>query len=312
MDERPGAVERIGAAVTRIAADPRLRRAASTARKLSGPIALLALMAAAWSARSVLADVFAQIAPLNLVVALALWSPVHAVPAVFDRTVLRGMGVTVQLRSLYDTYFARLPAKYLPGGVWHNVSRLSDLRNRGVSGQALTVLGALQISVPAGTALAIGGTLLALSGSPFQPAAPIAGVAVLTLVATPFVVLAASRTVEAAPVRRSVTRAVLASMTTWVFASLAFHTYLSAFSLTTGGGGVPGIAGAYLVGWGTGFLSIFTPQGLGVFEASTAALLQTDRPFELIVTVAAGFRAVPLISDVLAWATHTVARRFSR
>lgn len=311
MDEPQGALERSGSYVTRIASNPRIRTAAAGGRRLFGPVALVAVLVAAWSAREVLGQVLRDASPTTLMIALLLWTPVHAVPAAFDRVVLTGLGVEVRLGSLYDTYFARLPAKYLPGGVWHNVSRLSDLRAQGIPRRALTILAILQFSIPAGTALAVGGMLLSVSGSSFRPAAPIALAAILTLVATPFAVSAALGNATRAAIRPALAGGTVASVATWVFASLAFSFYLSAFSLNSSGA-LPGTAGAYLVGWGTGFISIFTPQGLGVFEASTAALLHTGSPFELMVAVVSGFRVIPLTSDVLAWAAHGFARRRSK
>jgi hypothetical protein len=58
-----------------------------------------------------------------------------------------------------------------------------------------------------------------------------------------------------------------------------------------------------LFSWGIGFISIFAPQGIGVFEVVAADLLRGVEPLMGIAAVIAGFRLIILTADAVAWLT---------
>ncbi len=67
-------------------------------------------------------------------------------------------------------------------------------------------------------------------------------------------------------------------------------------------GANPGeIAGAYLFSWAVGFVSIFAPQGIGVFEVVAAELMSPAGTFMSVAALFAGFRLVILVADATVW-----------
>jgi hypothetical protein len=95
----------------------------------------------------------------------------------------------------------------------------------------------------------------------------------------------------------------------WVFAAAAFVAYVEAYSglalllspLETGS--------AYLLSWGIGFLAIFAPQGIGVFEVAAAELLRGSASLTSIAALLAGFRLVILVADAIMWAAGRMLRK---
>ncbi len=61
-------------------------------------------------------------------------------------------------------------------------------------------------------------------------------------------------------------------------------------------------AGAYLFSWGVGFIAIFAPQGIGVFEVVAADLMRSDSTFMSVAALLAGFRLIILAADATVWA----------
>ena len=91
----------------------------------------------------------------------------------------------------------------------------------------------------------------------------------------------------------------------WLAIGTLFWAYLEVVGSTT-------IAwldtvGAFGVSWGAGFIALFAPQGLGVFEGTLVAVMDWGAEAVLLV---AGFRAVLLVRDLLLTvAAEVVARR---
>jgi hypothetical protein len=61
------------------------------------------------------------------------------------------------------------------------------------------------------------------------------------------------------------------------------------------------VAGAYLFSWGIGYISLFAPQGIGVFEAVAGNMLVTPMSFGEMAALIAGFRIISLVADGVVW-----------
>jgi hypothetical protein len=69
------------------------------------------------------------------------------------------------------------------------------------------------------------------------------------------------------------------------------------------------MGGIYLFSWGVGFLSIFAPQGLGVFELVASELLKGSIGFMGLAALIGGFRAVVLVADLVVWCAYQALGR---
>lgn len=280
---------------------PAKRKLLDVARGVFTPLALTGLAWAAYAARGEISAIVSQARTGPLVVAMLAWASLNLLVPAISLVWLRGLGTTTDYRTLLRIHLDRLPARYLPGGVWHTVTRYLDLSARGVDRQRLAALAVLENTAPPAIALALAALCVSLAGAhpPAVPALLLLGAASLAL--APFVILRLSlRALPRLPVMASAAAfARLAAF--WLVACFAFIVYWSAFPFVAIAGGVPSVAGAYLLGWTAGFAAIFAPQGLGVFEATVTWLLGGELPFATVVLLAAGFRAVTIAGDLLAY-----------
>lgn len=291
---------------------PWLKGVVKAARWLFAPAAVFFLLAAGWRSRHLFANLLEQAAWMPLLLAVLLWALLHLLSPVFTWLVLGETGAALPYRAALEIHVSRLPARYLPGGIWHTVSRVVDLHHRGVGKATLTAMVILENTVPVAAALALGGAFLLPAGdrAALGWAAAAAGLALLALPP----LLMRQRLWKDWPKLplRTYLAAVGVSLAFWAIAGVAFVCYWSAFPGVRANAPFTEIYGSYLLAWAAGFLSVFAPQGIGVFEAAIGALLKGALPFAGVAVLAAGFRAASVAADLLAWATLHAVRRTAR
>ena len=298
----------------------RLQRAARPARRvyLAGLAVAIVWLAAA--RRADVADMLRDARPALLAAALAATFVLIWLLARFWAVSLRQLGHPVAGREVALATARALPTRYVPLGVSFAVGRIALLRAAGVPLAPLSATAALEMVVHVAVALTLGLALLAASGaltSGLTAAAAVAAVAAAA--ASPAVGgrilsrLAARRGVTLAVTWRGYARLAAADAAYWVWASATFVLYLRAFPAGDGFGTVH-IAGAFMVAWAVGFLTVLAPQGLGVAELSLVALLAGSAETGVaLALVIGGYRLVQLARDMLAAsAAEVIATRRAR
>lgn len=276
------------------------RQAVALARLAFTPLALVFLGWALYSQREALGDVLggAHLGALALLV--LAWTLLHFLSPLAAFFCLKDTTNAPTYGELLRLHLVRLPARYLPGGIWHTVVRVAELDRRGSPRTGLAWMVALENLVPLCTSVAIGTSFLWASGALARAPAAALLVASIALVAGIPALLR-----KLVPGSHSLTASryasvVGASLLFWTAASATFAGYLSS---------LPGLAsfdpveaaGAYLLAWAAGFAALFAPQGLGVFESTAAYLLRGGPTFALMLAVAAGFRVIVLGGDVMGY-----------
>jgi len=94
----------------------------------------------------------------------------------------------------------------------------------------------------------------------------------------------------------------------WMAAMAAFYSYMSSIPLIAASYKPLLMVVHYLFSYVVGFVSIFAPQGIGVFEVVVAELADLDMPFTQVVILVAGFRVLILLSDIVSWAIYMLLR----
>lgn len=200
-----------------------------------------------------------------------------------------------------------LPARYVPLGVTYAASRIALLAAAGRPLAALTVTAGLEMIVSASVALAAGLALLGAVGALGIGPAWIAAALIATMVAVSPLVggRAVDRLLDRLGVGLVITRKgylrVLAwSVAYWTWAAVTFTLYMRAFPAADAVGSLE-VAGAFMVAWAVGFLTVFAPQGIGVAELGLVALLASEDTGGIAVAaVFAGYRIVQAFRDGLA------------
>lgn len=209
-------------------------------------------------------------------------------------------GIRIDLATSLGVYMRRIPARYLPGGIWHSVARYADMKfDAGVDGRALRRLFLLEMILVAVSGLLACGLGLAV----FAPQDPV------------FAFAALQAAVGAAA---AVIAVVLAWRRAWKRLGLGATLFLliwpataGAFALIAhpllGACSAPTIMSTYLVAAVQGYLAIFAPQGWGVAEASYALLEPCHVGIPSVVAGFLLFRISAIAGDVVSYAVWAVA-----
>lgn len=269
-----------------------------------------------WTRRGDIAELVTGTRPGWLVLALAL-GLVQLLPNVgFWTVTLADLRSPVPMRAVLSATARSVPARYLPGSVWYALGRATLLRReQGTSKRALGTAAILESALGVVVAIALGTALLASAGR-FPGRGPWLALwfVVLGILGSPPAINAVLRFVArrrgGEPQQlswRGWSRLVAITVVHWGWSATTFTVYLHAFPALSVES-VAEVAGSFLVAWVVGFLAIFAPQGLGVFEASVAALLTTANAPAAAVVVA-GYRALILVRDVVAFGAASFAER---
>lgn len=274
------------------------------AKRIFLPVAIIFLAYFAWQSRDMLGDVIRNANVLHLAIATGTWLLMNGIAAVFSTQVFRALEVPLSYGTAARIHVANLPARYVPGGIWHTVGRAANFRQLGTGARDITIFIFLENVLAICVAFVLGGLLLATTRG-FEGWGQIAVFAACAggalLIASPF--LLATRVVRDGirfPVRKFLLLTILTALS-WCVAATAFVTYLSAFPGIAGHIAPLEVAGSYLFSWGVGFITVFAPQGVGVFEVVAANLMRGTEPLMGVAALVAGFRLIILAADVTAW-----------
>ena len=281
------------------------------AKRIFLPIAFAFLTWFAWESRELLVDVVRNARPLALALAVLAWMLMHALAPLFSMLIFRARNVPLSYKTAARIHIVNLPARYIPGGIWHTVGRIAGFRDMGVGQRDISIFVFLENALAICVAFVIGGSLLAanrgLDGwGQIAALAAVSGAAFL--LATPFILsLRVIQGNDRFPARDFVAVTIVTAVS-WCIAATAFVIYLSAFPGLALQAAPLETAGAYLFSWGVGFISIFAPQGIGVFEVVAAELMRGDSAFMSVAALLAGFRLVILAADATVWvALHVLS-----
>lgn len=268
------------------------------------PLAFGFIIYFAWQSRDILAIVIVNTQPKYIILAIFLLIMVHFVAPVSVVMILKTCGSSISYKFSLKTHINRLPARYLPGGIWHTVGRTMDFYRQGVKPVHLTAFVLLENILGVSTAFIIGGiSVWCYRGitdvwGKFAVVGCVCSVLGLSLV--PKILNWQILTSVSRIHYRFYLQTIAIYIPIWILLTSAFTSYLSAFS-ALGVVSMLEVAGIYIFSWGVGFLAIFSPQGIGIFEMVAANMLTAPLTFSNIAVILAGFRVVTMIADITLW-----------
>lgn len=268
------------------------------------PAALACLGYFGWTARSSILSIIESaegwfwVSALLLLIIRNLSQPIPTV------MILRGLGSKVSWLNVIKITIERLPARYIPGGIWHSTAQAVDLKNLGVPFDLLSGMLFLQQLLAIGTALIMGGMGLAL----FHPdrqwffyGAGISVIAFVAIIAFSLITIFLARRRGHAPQVKYFIYASVLSTFFWLVPALAFDALVNSFPEIDISATSLLIGSVFLFSRGVGFLAIFAPQGIGVFEFVAAALLPTTYEATSVAVILFSFRIVGFVADTITY-----------
>ncbi len=259
------------------------------------------------------------------------------------RLVLRRLGYSLSLPKSVRIYLASEFVRYLPGNVWHVITRILWSEREGIPKS----IGFISMTVELVTKLASAALLFAVTLL-FWPRVDVLGQAiggrtavVLGLAAIPVLLVMlqprllawglnrALKLMRKPPIMlpmryRDVLVVVLWWCVSWVIGGLAF--YLVVMGVTSSGPDGGGVGWSLLalvlsigiaaLGWDIGFLSFITPSGLGFREGAVALLLSlalVASPIALATVIAFLWRILATLAELLCvGSAHLIVSRLER
>lgn len=268
---------------------------------------VVALLAIAWylvrHADELRALLSWRVAAHCLIAALLL-AAVHPLIAFAFFQLQRYNGIAVSLPTSLAIYMRRIPARYVPGGVWHSVSRLADMRLEASIGIAqLRSQFLLEAVLVATSGLLVCGMgfLVLPDGSPARIAAALqAGIGLAAA-------LAAFVLVRHREGKRRLLVALSTFLVVWPLAGVTFA--IIAAGLVVPDCGYLATVSTYVVAAVQGYIAIFAPQGWGVAEASFTLFDPCGRALHQVLGVFLLYRLSAIGGDLLGYAVWALLAR---
>lgn len=268
------------------------------------PLSLLVIGWFIWQSRISLGDMLQEGQWLLLLLALLLWIGTNLLAPLVSVYIFRTCHIDIAWLTALHIHCSRLPAKYLPGGIWHSLGRANDYYNLGhgvkMIGFYFVLENFLLITV---TLLMSAGVVQDQIESPnlriFVQSLPILmGIALLIFPAGARLFMKMKNTFSV----KAYFKAVIVLFVYWCIVGLTFACYISAFTALALNSSLVEMASIYIFSWSIGYLALFAPQGIGVAEFIAGNLLTRDNQVGQILAFLIGFRVLILIADLATWA----------
>lgn len=240
-----------------------------------------------------------------LILSVFFWASLHFISPVFTTTILRSCNLALSYRDAFLIHSRRLPAKYIPGGIWHTIARVTDYHNKGISTRQIGHYVLVENIVTAAVTFLVGGYITSQLQFINDKWQIIAGF--LSFTGAFVLVLLPWLTNRKLLISKEVMNikiyflGILVAAFFWIVAACSFVSFLTIFpdrflSLSFVESG-----GIYIFSWGIGFVALFAPQGIGVTELVTSQLFGSEMGISSMAALLASFRLVIFVGDLTGW-----------
>lgn len=264
------------------------------------------LIAVFYQNRADVYSIFSAASVPGLALAIAFWVLATLLMPTIAFTILRDRGNDIRLQTLLAIHLNRIPSKFLPGGVWQTFARAYDMSSMGVTKTdiSLVVLYENSYSIILAAMVSTLGIYLLNSNALYSTLALFLFFGSIATIPLAF----AFRRQGFILSGRAYLRLTSICVLFWALASGAFYAYMRAIGLITAEDSGLLTVMHYLFSYVVGFVSIFAPQGIGVFEVVFAELSAIEMPLTQAVVFVAGFRVLVMLSDMLTWLAYMLLR----
>ena len=290
------------------------RQALRAARLLFTPVAILFLLYLGWQSKSELLQLYGSANLTLLLIAALAWATMNLLGPLLATVLLRGLGYEFGYYEAARIHIKNLPARYLPGGIWHTVGRVVDYRRIGIKDRDIATFVFLENALALTTALAIGGSVIGWFRGPqgwglIATVGAIAGSAAVILL--PFLSRSRLPNYVTGPAIRAYVIGVVVVAFSWCVAAGGFSTFVIAFHELSSVASPLELAGIYLFSWAAGFIAVFAPQGIGIFEVVAAEMIRDSYSLANTTALLVTLRLIIMVADVTVWASGLLVFRLT-
>lgn len=243
-----------------------------------------------------------RISPSTLCLCVSIYTLSHFLATAATKTLFAANGYPMRHATFLRIHLQRLPAKYLPGGIWQTVGRGADLVQLGIPTRTVVQTLFLEQILAIWWAGFIGFILVGCTFDGKTRATAVTLAFALLASAGLLMLLIAKFKPDAAGLARAARtpKACAAYVVGWCCLASAFTCYAWLGGLTQA---APlRIGASFLVSWMLGALAFFAPQGMGVFELVMQHAIFLPQPDNAqSLWLIGSYRLVVLSADLLAW-----------
>lgn len=283
---------------------PLLRHTIRWAKLVFTPLSISVIGWFIWQSRVSLSDMLQEGQWLLLLLGLLLWISTNLLAPLISVFIFRSCAIHIAWINALHIHCSRLPAKYLPGGIWHSIGRANDYYSLGHGvkkiGFYFVLENFLLITVTLFISAGIVQDKIEITGlRNFVQSLPILmGIALLVFPAGARLFVKIENPISV----KAYFMAVITLFIYWSIVGLTFACYISAFTALALNSSLIEMAGIYIFSWSIGYMTLFAPQGIGVAEFIAGNLLTRDDQVGQILAFLIGFRVLILIADLASWA----------
>lgn len=277
-------------------------RALYIARVVFTPLSIFVILVFVWQSRAELDEILQNGDWILLLASLVLWIVTNILSPLVTVYLFRSYQMPITYGTALMIHCNRLPAKYLPGGIWHSVGRAADYTALGYRGKKIGMYFLMEnfllVSVTLGISagfiddmISIPTLRIVVSLLPYCMG--------LGLLVFPISLQILFKSDFFST--KSYFMALGLLVVYWCSIGITFVTYISAFEGLQLEASTVETAAIYIFSWVLGYVALFAPQGIGVAEYISSTLLTNGSGAGAILALLVGFRVLVLIADLIAW-----------
>ncbi|WP_162315556.1 hypothetical protein [Pseudoxanthomonas yeongjuensis] len=242
-------------------------------------------------------------ASVPLLVFAALWlAMLHPLTAFALWRVQFVLGIERVYSRTLSSYVNRLPARFIPGGIWHSLARYADIHDeiQASAGHLARLLLADMVAIATGAALASGALGLAL----FDGGAPATRLAILMMACGGVGCFSPLLLFPNQHRRSRIIHWIIAVFLlglVWVGVGVAFTVVAKAFGEPFFTCPSTALVTTYTTAASVGNFAIFAPQGWGVTDAVFALLQPCPIQLAALLSAILALRLVTIVADIATW-----------
>lgn len=286
-----------------------LKKLVHISKVLFTPLAISAIAYVAWVSRYSFLELLINVDLFLLSGSVLVNIMLHLIPPIFT------MATTANIPNNKLNYALalriqcnRLPARYLPGGIWHTVARAYDYKNYGLTVNQIAIYLFLENVLTAVTGLFLGSLMLMIASQylgysviKYFPINSLFFLLFITLLIFPSLYNRYIAKYKQILTLKKYSIAIVSLFTYRLLSAIAFALYIKAFTDLKVTISVFESIAVYIYSWSIGFIAVFAPQGIGVSELVVSQLIRIDTALETFITLLVGFRVLILLADLIAW-----------
>lgn len=263
-----------------------------------------------WINKNALWHLLKEVDSLHLSLAIVGCISVHFILVLASYVSIQACDAYLPYTLVLKSYIKNIPARYIPGGIWHAATRAVDFHQYGLSKKVLTAILMLENLFSVAMAFILGGVGIIIDFNENND--------FLLLLAIIFVIGSILVLILIPVFFHYIFRLKINNLFyianvfifsfVWIIFSLSFTIYFFSFSNVAEEVSIFKMWYSYLFSWGIGFLAFFAPQGIGVFEVTLSSLIKTSLPLSGLIVLITGFRIIIFFADMGLWIIGKIGR----